>query len=74
MGIWNTAVDENSRAPFRDVPKGDSVQERGAFAWCYQKWAKARAEAVRSKRGLDGEDKAYTVGLWFPSACPISLG
>lgn len=26
MGVWDTAVDENNHAPFRDVP-GDSVQK-----------------------------------------------
>lgn len=60
---------KNSHAPCREVPKGDSVQEHGALHDVL-KWGKARAEAVRSKRGLGGEDRAYTVGL---DGVPLNL-
>lgn len=63
VGMWDTAVDEKQPCPVQRCSKRRQCSGTWGICMMFSEVGKSQGQAVRSKRGLGGEDRAYTVGL-----------
>lgn len=70
VGMWDTAVDEKQPCPLQRCSKRKQCTGTWGICMMFSEVGKSQGRAVRSKRGLGGEDRAYTVGL---DGVPLNL-
>lgn len=64
MGMWDTAVDEKQPCPVQRCSKRKQCTGTWGICMMFSEVGKSQGQAVRSKRGMGGEDSIYSGVGW----------